>query len=190
MRRDPYTGPSNPLPSLWQSQEAYQGDDPLRFTDMGVFGDAAVGGSVVNTTYCDIQESIQAPVVFGINEPHIDLWVQFEGNEADSFRVEVRRPGGSIYASYADALAEDARFGWFWVYWFWNGAVGPADYGTWTARTCVGGAIWAAHCHGKPASMSARPRSMGRGSRARAVRSASTDRRSGTRCGRGRSVRP
>jgi murein DD-endopeptidase MepM/ murein hydrolase activator NlpD len=138
-RRDPFTGPFNPLPSLWAAQEDYEGDDPLRFTDMGVFTDAAVGGSVFNTSYCDIQEGIPAPVVFGATEPHIDLWLQFQGNPGDSFRVEVRKPNGEVYASYADALGGDARLDWFWVYWFWNGAISPADYGTWTARAYAGG---------------------------------------------------
>jgi murein DD-endopeptidase len=139
--RDPYTGPANPLPSLWQSQELYKGDDPLRFVDMGIFSDAAVGGSVVNTTYCDIQEGIHAPVVFGITEPHLDQWVQFQGNAGDDFRIEVRKPDGSLWAGYDDVLSGDAQFSWFWVYWFWNGNVTAADYGTWRFKAFAHGAL-------------------------------------------------
>jgi hypothetical protein len=137
--RDPYSGPANPLPSLWLDQEEYEGDDPLDFVDMGIFSDDAVGGSVFNTTYCDLQEGIHAPVVFGIHEPHLDLWVQFRGNAGDPFRIEVRRPDDTEWAAFDDVLAFDARFDWFWAYWFWDGAVGPGDYGTWRVRALAGG---------------------------------------------------
>ena len=143
--RDPYTGPENPLPSLWQSQESYQGDDALRFVDAGVFSDDAVGGSVFNTTYCDIQEGIHEPVVFGVDEPHIDLWVQFRGNAGDPFRIELRRPNGTVWAGFDDVLPQDARLDWFWVYWFWSGNVGPADYGTWKLRAIANGVLSREH---------------------------------------------
>jgi murein DD-endopeptidase MepM/ murein hydrolase activator NlpD len=141
MARDPYTGPSNPLPSLWMSQEDYQGDDPLHFVDMGVFTDAAVGGSVFNTTYCDVQEGIHSPTVFGITEPHLDLWVQFQGNAGDDFRLEIRRPNDSLWAAYDDVITYDAKFDWFWAYWFWNGNVAPADYGTWRIKAFANGSL-------------------------------------------------
>jgi murein DD-endopeptidase MepM/ murein hydrolase activator NlpD len=139
--RDPYTGPDNPLPSLWVDQEPYHGGDFLDFVDGGIYSDDVVGGSVGNTTYCDIVEGIQGPEVFGIHEPDLDIWLQFQGNRADSFRVEVVKPDGSTWASYSSALGYDARFDWFWVYWPWEGSVGPADYGTWKVRAYALGAL-------------------------------------------------
>lgn len=97
--RDPYTGPSNPLPSLWSLQEDYAGDDPLWFADMGVFSESQVGGSVFNTTSCDIVARISQPVVFGASEPVIAMWFTFQGNQGDPFRIEVRKPDGSIYGA-------------------------------------------------------------------------------------------
>jgi hypothetical protein len=139
--RDPYTGPLNPLPSLWQIQDDYEGDRSLEFLDLGVFTDAVVGGSVFNTTYCDIQEGLQAPVVLGDGEPHLNIWVQFRGNTGDPFRIEVRHPDGGLWAWFEDTLAADARLDWFWAYWFWDEWVGPADHGTWTLRAYSGGVL-------------------------------------------------
>lgn len=139
--RDPYNGPSNPLPSLWLAQEPYVGNRPLQFKDLGVYTDAAVGGSVFNTTYCQLQEGIQAPTVFGIHEPHLNQWFQFQGNPGDAFRIEVVRPNGSLWAWYESTLGQDARFDWFWVYWFWDGNVSAADYGTWTLKAYANGTL-------------------------------------------------
>lgn len=139
--RDPYHGPSNPLPSLWQAQEPYLGSAPLRFEDLGVFSDAAVGGSVFNTSYCDILEGIQAPVVFGIHEPHLNNWFQFEGNAGDLFRVEVVKPNQTVWAWFEDTLGWDARYDWFWAYWFWDGNVSASDYGLWTLKAYANGSL-------------------------------------------------
>lgn len=140
-RRDPYAGPLNPLPSLWPSQDPYQGDDPLHFVDLGVFTDAAVGGNVGNTGYCDVQEGIHSPIVFGIHEPHLDLWTQFQGNAGDDFRFEIRRPDNALWTVFADTLQSDARFNWFWAYWFWDPWVTPADYGAWKVRVFARGVL-------------------------------------------------
>lgn len=140
-RRDPYSGPVNPLPSLWQAQEPYQGSRPLWFADLGVYPDAAVGGSVLNTSYCDTQEGIQAPVVFGIDEPHLNIWVQFQGNSGDVFRIEIVHPNGSVWTSFEEPLTNDARFNWFWAYWFWGDNVSAADYGLWKLRAYANGSL-------------------------------------------------
>lgn len=139
--RDPYNGPFNPLPSLWQAQEPYVGSRPLQFKDLGVYTDTAVGGSVFDTDYCKIQEGIHAPVVFGIHEPHLNQWFQFQGNPGDAFRIEVVRPNGTLWAWFEDSLGQDARFDWFWVYWFWDGNVSAADYGDWTVKAYANGML-------------------------------------------------
>ena len=48
--RDPYSGPSNPLPSLWIEPQDYDADNPLWYTDLGVFSAAEVGGNLANTS--------------------------------------------------------------------------------------------------------------------------------------------
>lgn len=139
--RDPYHGPSNPLPSLWNVQDDYQGDDRLWFADLGVFAEAEVSGSVFNTSYCDVQERLQQPVEYGIGEPNLPIWVQFQGRAGDPGRIEVRRPDNSIFSAYDFTLSQGAQFSWFWLYWFWGPYVSAADYGTWTVRALSDGVL-------------------------------------------------
>ena len=65
--RRPSHGSANSLPSLWNVQDGYAGDDPFQVADLGVFTDAQVGGSVFNTSYCDVVNSIPQPLTFGAN---------------------------------------------------------------------------------------------------------------------------
>jgi murein DD-endopeptidase MepM/ murein hydrolase activator NlpD len=139
--RDPYHGPSNPPPSLWNVQDDYEGDDRLWFADLGVFSEAEVSGSVFNTSYCDIQERLQQPLVYGIGEANLPIWVQFQGRAGDPGRIEVRRPNGTLFSAYDFSLSQNARFDWMWIYWFWSPNVSAADYGTWTVRVLSNGVL-------------------------------------------------
>jgi murein DD-endopeptidase MepM/ murein hydrolase activator NlpD len=139
--RDPWNGPANPLPSLWVSQEPYVGNLPLRFFDLGVFTQDEEGGSIFNTTYCDIVRHIQQPLLFGANEPIVGMWFQIQGPAGDSATIEVRRPDDSIYGSFVYNLSQQARYDWFWAYFYWSPYIQPSDYGTWKLRALVHGTL-------------------------------------------------
>ena len=139
--RDPFHGPANPLPSLWRTQPAYQGSVPLWFTQLGVFTEAQVGGSVFNTDWCAILEHPIQPAQIGIHETRLPMWFQFQGNPGDTYRVELRKPDDSVWAAFDDTLRYDARIDWFWSYYFWDGGVTSADYGTWTLRAYANGSL-------------------------------------------------
>jgi murein DD-endopeptidase MepM/ murein hydrolase activator NlpD len=139
--RDPYHGPSNPLPSLWIVQEDYDGDNPLWFTDLGVFSEAEVGGNVNNATYCAVIERLQQPVVYGIREAKLPVFVQYQSRVGDAGRIEVLRPNGSLFGSYDFTVTVGQQLGWFCPSWAWNGNVTAADYGTWTVRALSNGVL-------------------------------------------------
>ncbi len=139
--RDPYNGPGNPLPSLWASQEPYALLQPFWFATLHPFTEAEVGGSVGNTSYCDVVRGLTQPVVYGANEAYIPLIAQFQGPANDSFAIEIRKPNGTLWAGFEDAFANPNQFNWFWAYWFWNGSVEPADFGTWKMRALVDGQL-------------------------------------------------
>jgi murein DD-endopeptidase MepM/ murein hydrolase activator NlpD len=139
--RDPFHGPSQPLPSLWRSQPEYAGDDSMWFTQIGVFTEEQVGGSVFNTDWCAILEHPIQPAQTGIHETRLPMWFQFQGNVGDVFRVELRRPDTSVWAAFEDTLRYDARLDWFWAYYFWDGGVSSADYGTWTLNAYANGVL-------------------------------------------------
>lgn len=129
--REPSHGSANPLPSLWNVQEDYAGDAPFHVTGLGVYTDAQVGGSVFNTGYCDVVNSIPQPLTFGASEPHLDMWVQFQSRAGDTATVVVRKPDGAVYGSFDFVAQEPVQFGWFWAYYFFSPYVAPADHGTW-----------------------------------------------------------
>jgi murein DD-endopeptidase MepM/ murein hydrolase activator NlpD len=139
--RDPFNGPSNPLPSLWASQTDYAGDDVLWFSRISVFTEAQVGGSVFNTSYCDVQNGLFTPPQYGANEDHLPILVQLQGRQGDPGRIEVRKPDGSLWAFYDFTLDHKAQFDWMWLYYFWNGNIAPADYGTWSVRAYSGATL-------------------------------------------------
>lgn len=141
--RDPFTGAANPLPSLWQSQPAYAGAEPLRMLDMGVFSEASVRGSIFNTTFCDVLEGLPQPAVVGRSSARLAMWFLLQSRAGDSAHVVVRRPNGTPYGEFDLVFAEPVQFGWLWA-WFWfAGGVGPADDGTWSLEVWREGALHA-----------------------------------------------
>jgi hypothetical protein len=139
--RDPYNGPSNPLPSLWVSQEPYEGLNHLWFTDLGVYSAAEVGGNLANTTYCVIEERLEQPVVYGIGEAKLPVFAQFQTRAGDPGRIEVLRPDGSVFGSYDFTSTLSELLGFFWTSWNWSPNVSAADYGTWTVRALSNGVL-------------------------------------------------
>jgi hypothetical protein len=134
--RDPWTGPNNPLPSLWASQEPYVGDDTLHLLDMGVSTQSAAGGDVTGIPQGLLKERLSQPVVMGANEPYVVLWFQAQ-SAGLNYRVQIRRPDNSVFAGQLAGLSKTQR-GWFYFYWDFAGNVSPADYGVWTAQFRVG----------------------------------------------------
>ncbi|MCC6651380.1 MAG: peptidoglycan DD-metalloendopeptidase family protein [Candidatus Eisenbacteria bacterium] len=139
--REPSHGSANPLPSLWNAQEGYAGDEAFHVTGLGVYTDAQVGGSVFNTGYCDVVNSIPQPLALGTNEDHLDMWIQFQSRAGDTAAVVVRKPDGAVYGSFDFVSQEPVQFGWFWAYYFFSPWVGPADHGTWRLQVQRGGTL-------------------------------------------------
>jgi murein DD-endopeptidase MepM/ murein hydrolase activator NlpD len=135
--RDPWNGPNNPVPSLWNAQEPYAGDDTIHIQDMGVTTEAAAGGDLTGVPVIYFKERLSQPAVMGIDEPFLAAWIQVQANAA-TYRIQIRKPDGTVFASTLNSTGK-IRYGWF--YWFWDfaGMVTAADYGTWSMRFRVGG---------------------------------------------------
>jgi len=136
-KRDPWNGTYNPLPSLWKSQEPYIGTAPLRIYDMGVFTQAAAGGDLSDIPIELFKERITQPIVMGADEPFIAVWLQFQGQAGDPYKLEILRPDNSVYSSVNYSLSTKLRYGWHYWYWNFSGNVPPSDYGIWTARIVI-----------------------------------------------------
>jgi len=129
--RDPYHGPDNALPGLWNVQPDYEGTTPFWVADLGVFTEAEEGGSVFNTSYCDVVERIPQPLVYGQGENKLCMWFQFQSRCCDTATVVVRKPDGSVYGSFDFAPSAPARFDWFWSWFYLAPYTTAADEGTW-----------------------------------------------------------
>jgi Peptidase family M23/FlgD Ig-like domain len=134
--RDPWTGPNNPLPSLWLSQEPYVGDDTLHLLDMGISTQSAAGGDVTGIPQGLFKERLAQPVVMGADEPYVVLWFQAQ-SAGLTCRVQIRRPDNSVFAGQFAGLSKTQR-GWFYFFWDFAGNVSPAEYGVWTAQFRIG----------------------------------------------------
>jgi hypothetical protein len=129
--RDPYHGPDNALPSLWNVQPDYEGDDPFWVANLGVYTEAETRGSVFNTGYCDVVDRIPEPVVYGRDQTALCMWFQFQSRAGDTATVVVRKPDGSIYGQFDFAPSGPARFDWFWSWFYLAPYTTAADQGTW-----------------------------------------------------------
>jgi hypothetical protein len=137
--RDPWQGPSQPLPSLWQSQRPYVGDDSLWIADLGVFTQAAAGGYLGSISSTRFKERLTEPRVMGTNEPYLGVFLQLQCQAGDSYRLEILRPDGSSFSAFEYSIPSKVRMGWHYWYWYWSGMVSAADHGTWIARLIVAG---------------------------------------------------
>lgn len=132
VKRDPWNGSFNTLPSLWENQEPYVGLDPLRVYDAGTTTVVAVGSDVNNIPLFYYKEGFRQPEVLGANESTLVTWFQIQGQEADVINVEIRRPNGSLWGLVDYTLPVKMQYSWLYWWWNWVGQVGPGDYGTWS----------------------------------------------------------
>ncbi len=134
VKRDPWNGSYNTLPSLWSSQLPYQGDTDFRMHDNGVYVSASVGGDVsTNTDYAKLKERIIAPLTVSCYEPRLGFWMQFQGRfTGRQIRYELRKPDGSLFDDVYFYLNSDNRYGWSW----WTPTFNPgiSANGTWYVR--------------------------------------------------------
>ncbi|HVP40109.1 MAG TPA: M23 family metallopeptidase, partial [Candidatus Saccharimonadales bacterium] len=136
--RDPWNGPANPLSSLWLAQQPYVGNLPLRIYDMGAFTQTSGGGNVWYVDRNLFLERLIQPVIFGVTEPFMPVWFQFQGNDGDTLRFELRKPDFSLYASWPDTIQYKAKFDWRYYIVYFSPYATPADTGLWTARILTG----------------------------------------------------
>lgn len=139
--RDPFQGQSQPQESLWRSQEPYVAGTPMRISDIGVFTRAAAGGNISNVPDSSLKERLSQPAVFGTDEPSIGVWVLVQGKARESYTIEVRRPDGSLFNSRTSTLSDYALQDWNYVSWNFSPNVSASDFGTWTARAVIAGAV-------------------------------------------------
>lgn len=137
VKRDPWHGTYNSLPSLWASQEAYVGNTDFRVQDMGVFVNASVAGDVNDVTIAELKERVIDPVTVSGYEPEIGVWVLAQGLQNNSFQIEIRKPNGTLFTSTNAYLYDNAQYAW-WIY-TPNFNVGISETGNWYARVVEDG---------------------------------------------------
>lgn len=131
--RDPWNGSYQTQPSLWTSQEAYVGDDPIRIYELDVTTQTAAGGDVFNIPLLKWKERMSAPAVMGAGEPYLTAWMLLQGQASDTYTIRVRRPDNSVFASGSTSLGVKTQY--YWHKWVWSWATIPSsDYGTWTVE--------------------------------------------------------
>lgn len=136
-KRDPWHGSFNTLPSLWQVQEPYVGDDPIRIYDMGVATKASAGGDETDISFDLFKERLTQPEVFSKEEEFIIVWLQVQGQQSDFFEIEVRRPDESIFNQAGHSLTGKNQRAWYFIAWDFVDNVSASDFGIWQARIKV-----------------------------------------------------
>jgi len=138
--RDPWAGPGNPNPGLWAAQEPYGATEPFIAHDLGVFTETSAGGNLFNIDYCaTMAERVQAPTVYGLDEPYLAMWLYPQGAAGDSYTVEFRRPDDSLFGDVTYVLPSDVRGGYH--FWAWNFAPWASETGTWKVRVLRGATL-------------------------------------------------
>lgn len=132
VKRDPWHGTYNTLPSLWASQESYVGNIDFTVHDMGVYTNASVAGDVEDVTTAELKERVIDPVTISGYEPKIGIWLLAQGLTGNSFQIEIRKPNGTFYKSTTANLYDNIQYGWW--YWTPNFNVGVSETGNWYAR--------------------------------------------------------
>lgn len=135
--RDPWTGPNNPLPSMWKQQLHYVGRDSLRIYDMGFTTKTGAGGDFHVVMERAFKERLPQPVSFGLNETQLGVWFLLQGQADEAYTVRVQKPDSTIFAEIFHRVDEKARFAFH--YWFWNLAdVTEFDEGDWQVTVSEG----------------------------------------------------
>lgn len=137
--RDPFLGPCQGEPSLWQSQPDYVGDNPLRFVTVQLFTETSGGGDVFDISYADYMEGLEEPGLFGLDEPWLPVLFQYQGRAADLMQIRVRRPNGTLFGAFNYLLPAPARDEWSYSIFPWAGVVGGSDQGTWRIECYANG---------------------------------------------------
>lgn len=135
--RDPFHGTAQSLPTLWAAQPDYGGAGGMRCFGAGVFTEAQTRGSVFNTNYCDMMNTIPAPVVFGRDQEKLCMWFQFRSPVGDTATIRVRRPDGSVYGEFPFVSGSQERYGWFWSWFYLSPYTTAADHGLWRLQVVV-----------------------------------------------------
>jgi murein DD-endopeptidase MepM/ murein hydrolase activator NlpD len=138
---DPWSGPANPLQSLWTSQEPYVGFDPLRVFDIGMFTQASAGGSVDGIPLATLEQRLSEPARFGAGEPVVAVWFLYQCQPGEGYRVEILRPDGSLFAFAEGTQSQKQQLAYQYYWWTWSGRVPSSTYGTWTARVLSNGSV-------------------------------------------------
>lgn len=140
VRRDPWSGPSNPQPGLWAVQPDYVGDEPTRIDDVYVTTETAAGGDLSSIDYCStFAERMTQPAVLGIDEPYLPVVLQLHGRTGEHYRIEIRRPDQSLFAGVDHTFTEPLAQGLHWWAWYWNGNVSASEQGVWTVDAIADG---------------------------------------------------
>jgi murein DD-endopeptidase MepM/ murein hydrolase activator NlpD len=138
---DPWSGPSNPITSLWISQEPYVGFNPLRVYDIGMFTQTSCGGNANSIPLSTLEERLSGPARFGANEPIVGVWFLYQCQAGEGYHAEVLRPDGSVYASWDGTQSQKQQYAFQYYWWSWSGHVTSSQYGTWTARVLQNGSV-------------------------------------------------
>jgi murein DD-endopeptidase MepM/ murein hydrolase activator NlpD len=138
---DPWSGPANPVTSLWTSQEPYVGFNPLRVYDIGMFTQTSCGGNANSIPLSTLEERLSGPARFGANEPIVGVWFLYQCQPGEGYRAEILRPDGSLYASAEGTQSQKQQYAFQYYWWTWTGHVSSGQYGTWTARVLQGGSV-------------------------------------------------
>ncbi len=138
---DPWSGPANPVTSLWYSQEPYVGFNPLRISDIGMFTQTSCGGNGNSIPLSTLEERLSGPARFGANEPIVGVWFLYQCQPGEGYRAEILRPDGSLYASAEGTQSQKQQYAFQYYWWTWSGHVSSGQYGTWTARVLQGGSV-------------------------------------------------
>ena len=131
--RDPWNGSENPFDSLWDNQLPYLGNETLTVYNTGIATRASMGGQL-QFIWHDFVEGLSEPAVFGLNEPEIVFWINAQTMPGDRYRVELKKPNGTVYGQGSGSFNSKFRFGYWYFYWNFDGFVTEADQGEWTAR--------------------------------------------------------
>ncbi|MBZ0265326.1 peptidoglycan DD-metalloendopeptidase family protein [bacterium] len=139
--RDPWRGTQNQVPTLWQQQLQYYGDDHLRLYDAGVTTETGVGGDRDNVPARMYKERFTSPTIFGQGEPILLLWLQMQGLAGDTYHISIRKPNNVEYGWVNYTLNGRFRYGWHWWYWNFAQNVDEGDFGFWRAEISINGDI-------------------------------------------------
>lgn len=117
-----WEGSAKPDANLWDDQLPYLGNETLSVYDTGIATRASMGRQI-QFIWNDFVEGLSEPAVLGMNEPEVVFWINAQTMPGDQYRVEMRRPNGTVYSQGTGAFNSKARFGYWYFYWFIDGFV-------------------------------------------------------------------